>query len=147
MFNVTQYDYGFLKKFKSLSEYRILIAAFVTIVFLPIASIASILRIYFKVAKGMDLEFQFENLRQTIANVQYYMIFIDQILLIISNYESTLSSYGLFNSHSYPGSSYNNNNTTNNNINNISKHSRHHSNSNTENISKKGSVHIYKNNS
>ncbi|KAL6594771.1 hypothetical protein U3516DRAFT_608376 [Neocallimastix sp. 'constans'] len=116
-FKVSQYDYGFLKKFKSLSEYRILIASIFTYTFLPVASIAIIVKFYFLKQKQMDLEFQFEKLRQSIANFQYYMIFIDQILLITSNYESILSSFNIFNYNSNNSNeSYNHSNNNNSNI-------------------------------
>ncbi|ORX57677.1 hypothetical protein BCR36DRAFT_215479, partial [Piromyces finnis] len=97
IFKVTKYDNGFFKKFKSLSEYRILVSAVVAFIFLPIASIALFLKIYFIKVKNKNLEFEFETLRQSIANLQYYMIFIDQILLITSNYESILANFNIFN--------------------------------------------------
>ncbi|OUM59804.1 hypothetical protein PIROE2DRAFT_14571 [Piromyces sp. E2] len=110
IFKVTKYDHGFFKKFKSLSEYRILVSAVVAFIFLPIASIALFLKIYFIRVKGKNLEFEFESLRLSIANLQYYMIFIDQILLITSNYESVLANFDIFN---YFNSNSNSNNTSN----------------------------------
>lgn len=96
-FKVTKYDNGFFKNFKSLSEYRILVTAIITAIFLPIASIALFLKLYFIIVKNKNLEFEFETLRLSIANLQYYMIFIDQILLITSNYESILANFDIFN--------------------------------------------------
>jgi hypothetical protein len=116
IFDVNQYDFGFLKKFKMLSEYRILVSAVVSVIFLPIFSVSIILKISFFYFKNQNLEFEFEEVRQSIANVQYYMIFIDQILLIYSNYESKLLSYKFY----YSNINNNNNNNSNNmNMNNI----------------------------
>jgi len=110
VFKKGKYDYGFLKKFKSLSEYRILIASFLSFSFLPLVSVAIILKFYWIIEKKLDLEFEFEKLRKAIANIQYYMIFIDQILLITSNYESILANNNILDYKGYiKGGSLNNN--------------------------------------
>lgn len=86
---------GFLKKFKSISEYRILISALVNFIFLPIVSVTIIMKFYYYYKYGYsNLNFSFDEIRKSIANLQYYMIFIDQILLLHSRNESTnVSSY------------------------------------------------------
>jgi len=130
IFDVNQYDFGFLKKFKMLSEYRILVSAVVSVIFLPIFSVSIILKISFFYFKNQNLEFEFEEVRQSIANVQYYMIFIDQILLIYSNYESKLLSYKFY----YSNINNNNNNSNNMNMNMNNINDMNMSNMNMNNI-------------
>eukprot|EP00833_Pecoramyces_ruminatium_P003298 jgi/Orpsp1_1/1177330/evm.model.c7180000061026.1 len=85
-----QLQYGFLKKFKTISEYRILVSAVVCVIFLPIVSFTIIIKYYYYYKYGYhNLEFSFDEIRQSINNVQYFMIFIDQILLIRSSDESS----------------------------------------------------------
>ncbi|OUM57873.1 hypothetical protein PIROE2DRAFT_17013 [Piromyces sp. E2] len=100
-------EFGFLKKFRSISEYRIVISAVIGVFGLPIAlGIMSAKFYYCYVRNEIDIDFNFEDLRTTISNVQYFMIFIDQILLIRSKDESTIET---FNSGSGSGTtSYNN---------------------------------------
>ncbi|ORX78544.1 hypothetical protein BCR32DRAFT_282174 [Anaeromyces robustus] len=91
IFNKTKSDYGFLKKFRSISEYRIYISAFVGILGLPIILITLGFKFYYYYGKDMkSLNFSFEDLRLLISNLQYYMIFIDQIMLFRSRDDSSL---------------------------------------------------------
>eukprot|EP00833_Pecoramyces_ruminatium_P002646 jgi/Orpsp1_1/1176678/evm.model.c7180000058574.1 len=95
IFNESHSNFGFIKKFKSISEYRIFISSIVSIIFLPIVSITIILKYYYYFKYNYtNLNFSFDEIRQSIANVQYYMIFIDQILLMTSkkNGHTTSSS-------------------------------------------------------
>ncbi|OUM57466.1 hypothetical protein PIROE2DRAFT_17551 [Piromyces sp. E2] len=93
IFYKQQYDHGFLKKFKNLSEYRMLISAFVSAIFLPIISFTIILKIYYQKKRNFyELDFTFEETRMMVTNVQYYMIFIDQILLVRFKDESSASN-------------------------------------------------------
>ncbi|KAG4085959.1 hypothetical protein H8356DRAFT_1737034 [Neocallimastix lanati (nom. inval.)] len=81
---------SFLKKFKSFSQYRILVSAWVGAVFLPIISFTIIIKFYFYLKYDYhNLEFTFDEIRQSINNLQYFMIFIDQVLLIRSNEEES----------------------------------------------------------
>jgi len=89
-------EISFLKKFKSFSQFRILVTAGVCAVFLPIISVTIIIKFYFyKKYQYHNLEFSFDEIRQSINNVQYFMIFIDQILLIHSNEEETQYSVNI----------------------------------------------------
>ncbi|ORX78533.1 hypothetical protein BCR32DRAFT_270017 [Anaeromyces robustus] len=91
--NMNVSKYGFLKKFRTISEYRIIISAFVGFLGLPISIGYIGTKIYLCYVKGeIDLNFEFEDLRSVIINVQYMMIFIDQILLKLSREESQFSS-------------------------------------------------------
>jgi len=90
VFKLTQAKSGFLKKFKTISEYRIIVSAIISILFLPLISITIIFKFYYLYKyRYHDLNFSFDEIRQSIANVQYFMIFIDQILLISSKKESS----------------------------------------------------------
>ncbi|ORY74638.1 hypothetical protein LY90DRAFT_666117 [Neocallimastix californiae] len=90
VFQSMQSNEGFLKKFKSISEYRILISAIVSAIFLPIFSVTIFIKFYyFKEKNYHRLEFSFDEIRQSIVNIQYYMIFIDQIFLIFSKKQNT----------------------------------------------------------
>jgi len=83
---------GFIKKFKTVSEYRILVSAFVGITFLPLVSFTIIAKYYYYYKYQYDdLNFSFDEIRKSINNVQYYMIFIDQILLLHSK-DQTINS-------------------------------------------------------
>jgi len=89
-------EIGFLRKFKSFSQFRILVTAGVCAVFLPIISVTIIIKFYFyNKYHYHNLEFSFDEIRQSINNVQYFMIFIDQILLIHSNEEETRYSVNI----------------------------------------------------
>jgi len=84
-FQISISQLSFVKKFKTFSEYRIIVTMIITIIFLPIASIAIILKFYYYFKDGYtELEFSFDEIRRSIANLQYFIIFIDQILLSFS---------------------------------------------------------------
>eukprot|EP00833_Pecoramyces_ruminatium_P018218 jgi/Orpsp1_1/1192250/evm.model.d7180000091715.1 len=86
---INQNNFGFIKKFKTISEYRILISAFICATFLPIISFTILAKYYYYYKyRYHNLEFSFDEIRQSINNVQYFMIFIDQILLIRSRDEA-----------------------------------------------------------
>jgi len=98
---LNQMEHGFLKKFKSISEFRILVSAIVCIIFLPIVSVTIMIKYYYYYKYGYhNLEFSFDEIRQSINNVQYFMIFIDQILLLSSSNKSSKISMSSSNSYS-----------------------------------------------
>jgi len=137
-----QSEIGFLKKFRSMSEFRISISVIICIVFLPLISTTIILKYYFSIFKGMEsLNFSFDEIRQLIANVQYFMIFIDQILLIISKeeYQHT-SSYNT--NQPYPSGYYY---SSKSNISNNSGNYNGQNNSNNNNGFNNSSNNIFKN--
>eukprot|EP00833_Pecoramyces_ruminatium_P000663 jgi/Orpsp1_1/1174695/evm.model.c7180000051016.1 len=93
IFHKEQYNQGFLKKFKNLSEYRMLVSALVSAIFLPIISFTILAKYYYQKEKNFyALDFSFEETRMMVTNVQYYMIFIDQILLVCFKEESSKNS-------------------------------------------------------
>ncbi|KAL6622106.1 hypothetical protein U3516DRAFT_266099 [Neocallimastix sp. 'constans'] len=111
VFQVTKSHFGFFKKFKSISEYRILISSVVNMIFLPLVSVTIIAKFYYLKAYDYDdLNFSFDEIRQSVANIPYYMIFIDQIFLIHSKYtQSNVESYsGNSKSYGYNSNSDNN---------------------------------------
>lgn len=128
IFNRTKSDFGFLKKFRSISEYRIIVSVVICVTLLPAVLVAVGLKIVY-MYKGMPgLDFSFEDIRLLIINVQYYMIFIDQIMLFRSRDGTSIgettnvntSPYNNFSSGTYnniSGATYNNlssNNLSNN---------------------------------
>jgi len=87
-FPVNEFDFGFLKKFKTTSEFRIFVTAFISIFLLPFAAFAIILKYYYLITQRVKhAEFSYEDIRISIANLQYFMIFIDQILFFYSDKE------------------------------------------------------------
>jgi len=91
VFEVSQSEFGFLKKFRTVSEFRIIVSVIICWIGLPIVCVSIFMKFYFCIANHyMDLNFSFDELRKLIANVQYFMIFIDQILLLRSKDESSL---------------------------------------------------------
>jgi len=93
IFSNIRTEFGFIKKFRTISEYRILLSAVVSALFLPIVSVTIIMKFYYYVEFHFhDIDFSFDEVRKIIANVQYYMIFIDQILLLQSKQESSMES-------------------------------------------------------
>jgi len=81
-------NFGFLKKFRTMSEYRILVTAIIGLIGIPIMGTSAILRL-----KYSDYDWSFEDLRIFFVNTSYYMMFIDQLMLYsISNEESSLTS-------------------------------------------------------
>jgi hypothetical protein len=95
VFKITNSNYGFLKKFKTISEYRILISSLVNMFFLPIVSITIIAKFYYLIIDNyQDLNFSFDEIRVSVANIPYYMIFIDQIFLLHSKHaQSSAENY------------------------------------------------------
>jgi hypothetical protein len=101
IFTKTHSKEGFFKKFKNLSEYRMLVSALVCSIFLPIISINIFMKFYYqKVYNYKSLNFDFEDTRRMVSSVQYYMIFIDQILLSRYKSGSSANSYNYNNSSS-----------------------------------------------
>ena len=114
-------EFGFLKKFRSISEYRIVVSAVIGCFGLPIAlGIMSAKFYYCYVRKEIDIDFSFEDLRTTISNVQYFMIFIDQILLLRSKDESTIETYNNSGSNSHTNYNFSSSTSYNNYTNNYS---------------------------
>jgi len=90
VFKVTESHFGFFKKFKAISEYRIFFTAGVSLCFVPIAAATLVFKfIYNAQEQYKDVEFDFEDLRLFVASIQYFMMFIDQILLCISKEETS----------------------------------------------------------
>jgi len=93
VFKVNKSEFGFMKKFRNISEFRILVAAFISFIFLPIVSFTIIMKFFYIIKyKYYNLEFSFDAIRQLIANGQHFMIFIDQILLMKSNEDSNVET-------------------------------------------------------
>jgi hypothetical protein len=88
LFNKTISEYGFLKKFRLISEYRIIVSVVIGMFGLPIYLIVAIIKIVTFNSDLKAINFSFENFRLVVTNVQYMIIFIDQILLICSRNES-----------------------------------------------------------
>lgn len=88
------YNFGFLKKFKNLSEYRILLSSLISLVFLPFLFAAQAIRFYYlhNYNGAYKLNFSSEDARVFVTHVQYFMIYIDQIFLTCFKNESTNSS-------------------------------------------------------
>jgi len=79
-------EYGFLKKFRSVSEYRIIVSALVALIAFPILFAVSALKIYFYYTDRKEINCSVEDFRGVVTNVQYMIIFIDQILLLNTKY-------------------------------------------------------------
>jgi len=88
------YKFGFLKKFENLSEYRILLSSLFSLIFLPFIFIGLSIRFYYihRYYGATKLNFTFEDAREFVTHVQYFMIYIDQIFLTCFKNESTISS-------------------------------------------------------
>lgn len=81
-------NFGFLKKFRDMSEYRILVTAIIGVIGVPIMGVSAVLRL-----KYPDYDWSFEDLRILIVNTSYYMMFIDQLMLYTySKEENSLSN-------------------------------------------------------
>jgi len=90
IFEISQSEFGFLRKFRTISEYRIIVSLLICIFLLPVILVTYVLKFYYKFAYDYDnLNFSFDDVRRLIANVQYFMIFIDQILLLRSRDNSS----------------------------------------------------------
>jgi len=91
IFSRTKNDFGFLKKFRTISEYRIIVSVIICVLLLPIVLVTIGIKYYFYIKKDMkELNFSFEDIRLLIVNVQYFMIFIDQIMLFRSRDDSSM---------------------------------------------------------
>jgi len=89
VFKPSESRFGFFKKFKAISEYRIYLTAYISSFFIVLAAISLGFKLYYNRIRGIeDVEFDFEDLRLFVASIQYYMMFIDQILLCISKEET-----------------------------------------------------------
>jgi len=96
-FHIQLSQVNFVKKFKTFSEYRIFVTMIISIFFLPLISIVIIIKFYYRYSKNYEnLEFSFEEIRTSISNLQYFIIFIDQILLHISNNKRSMSNTDTF---------------------------------------------------
>lgn len=104
IFSKSNSNFGFLKKFRSISEFRILISTFIGIIGIPIIGCSAILKIKLK---GYDTSL--EDLRILIVNISYYMMFIDQIMLFRSKDDSSVGDSSL-------STTNNNTSTFNNNL-------------------------------
>jgi len=93
IFNKLKTENGFLKKFRSISEYRIFFTAAISVTLLPAISVSVILHCMFY-AKNIyqNIDTTFEDIRKIIANVEYYMIYIDQILLLYAKEKTSLDN-------------------------------------------------------
>ncbi|ORX59250.1 hypothetical protein BCR36DRAFT_579848 [Piromyces finnis] len=81
-------NFGFLKKFRDMSEYRILVTAFLGLVGVPIMGVSAVLRL-----KYQEYDWSFEDLRIFLVNTSYFMMFIDQLMLFsYSKEEKSFSS-------------------------------------------------------
>jgi len=108
VFKTVKVKSGFLKRFQTISEYRIYLSAIINIIFLPIVSLTIVFKLIFYYHYNYhNLNFSFDEIRQSLANFQYFMIFIDQILLLRSKQEATQNTYNNY------GINYMNNNSTN----------------------------------
>ncbi|KAG4089798.1 hypothetical protein H8356DRAFT_1054403 [Neocallimastix lanati (nom. inval.)] len=91
-FQISISGVSFVKKFKTYSTYRIYVTALVSAIFLPMISLTIFARLYYYyVLKLKNLDFSFEEIKISITNLQYFIIFIDQILLSYSNENSDSS--------------------------------------------------------
>lgn len=88
IFRKSNSNYGFLKKFRTISEYRIMVSVIIGILGLPLILISTICKFIW--GRGNSLDFSLEDLRITIVNVAYYMMFIDQIMLFRSRDDSSV---------------------------------------------------------
>ncbi|ORX80768.1 hypothetical protein BCR32DRAFT_293658 [Anaeromyces robustus] len=108
VFKVTESHFGFFKKFKAISEYRIFFTAGVSLIFVPVAAFTLGIKFWYNAQPNYkSVEFDFDDLRLFVASIQYYMMFIDQILLCISKNE-TSSNKGSYNNISSKEKSYKN---------------------------------------
>jgi len=81
-------NFGFLKKFRDMSEYRILVTAIIGLIGVPIMGISAVLRLKYE-----TYDWSMEDLRILLVNTSYYMMFIDQLMLLTySKEEHSFSS-------------------------------------------------------
>lgn len=94
LFDKNVSEFGFLKKFRTTSEFRIIVSAFIGVIGLPISLATAIGKVALYNNEYKNLNFSIEDFRIVVNNVQYMMIFIDQILLLRSKDTSTVETYG-----------------------------------------------------
>jgi hypothetical protein len=94
LFDKSVGEFGFLKKFRTISEYRIVVSALIGCIGLPVSLVTAIAKVALYNNQYKELNFTIEDFRTVVNNVQYMMIFIDQILLIRSKDDSTVETYG-----------------------------------------------------
>jgi len=90
---------GFIRKFKTISQFRIYVSVIISLLFLPLIALTIFIKYYYRMKYNYyNLNFSFDEIKNSINNVQYYMIFIDQILLLHTKEESnrptTTGDYG-----------------------------------------------------
>ncbi|ORX61152.1 hypothetical protein BCR36DRAFT_579198 [Piromyces finnis] len=124
IFSKTKSDFGFLKKFRTISEYRIIVSVLICIFLLPVILATIVIKFYFYNKKDMkNLNFSFEDIRTLIVNVQYFMIFIDQIMLFRSRDDSSMgettsmTTGGGYNTNNFSSNNFSSNNFSSNNSN------------------------------
>ncbi|ORX61265.1 hypothetical protein BCR36DRAFT_408212 [Piromyces finnis] len=86
LFNKTRKteEYGLMKKFRLISEFRIIISAMIALLSFPFLFVVSTINIYFHNNGKEEIDCSVEEFRAVVTSVQYIFIFIDQILLISS---------------------------------------------------------------
>ncbi|ORX80767.1 hypothetical protein BCR32DRAFT_268678 [Anaeromyces robustus] len=88
---------SFTKKFKNVPEYRLSCMQIFNIISMLLVSSAGILQmIYYKKNPKTEVDFTMEELRDYLAGLQYFMIFVDQIFLIHSHNVPTSNSTELY---------------------------------------------------
>jgi len=108
LFDKSLAEFGFLKKFRTISEYRIVVSAIVGLIGLPFSLATAVAKVYFYNNDKKDLNFSIEDFRLVINNLQYMIIFIDQILLIHSKNVSAVENYNNSSSNNnYSSSNFN----------------------------------------
>jgi len=115
IFKRSKNEFGFLKKFRTISEYRIIVSVLICIIFLPVILLTIGFKFYFLYGKKYSkLNFSFEDIRTLIVNVQYFMIFIDQIMLFRSRDDSMEeTTAGGYNSNNFSSNNFSSNNNSN----------------------------------
>jgi len=93
LFSKQTREYDFLNKFRTISEYRIVVSAITGVIGLPFTLITAITKVILYNNEMKDLNFSIEEFRNVINSVQYMIIFIDQILLIRAKNDSSMESY------------------------------------------------------
>jgi len=99
-------EFGFMKKFRTISEYRIIVSAIIGVIGLPFTLVTATAKVILFRHNLKDLNFSIEEFRNVVNNVQYMVIFIDQILLMQFKDESSVESYSKSNKKTYGSSGY-----------------------------------------
>lgn len=94
-------NYGFLERFKQISEYRIMFSIVASLSFLPFILGFIYFCFYKPLHNGVifdttaaDADFSLENIRQTVININCNLMFIDQILLRFVVKRNASKGYG-----------------------------------------------------